>query len=234
MNIGVSGRMALRIALAWIALVLGTPAMAADTGIEVGGTGVATAAPDLARVHLAVRREGPDAVAVKEAVDEVAAKVIALAREFEVPAADLTAAAVSLYPRYAPEGNGTVVDGVIAERTFVVTLRDLDLLSRFVDTALQRGINGVQGIHLDVSTRAALESTALERAIDAARAEAARVAERFGVALGPLIAATSLEQSAPRPFLRMEAMAASAPDSFAPGELEIRRSVAARFAIAPR
>jgi hypothetical protein len=32
----------------------------------------------------------------------------------------------------------------------------------------------------------------------------------------------------------MEAMAASAPDSFAPGELEIRRSVTARFAIAPR
>lgn len=234
MNIVASGRGALRIGFAWVTLVFGIPAMAADSGIEVGGTGVVSAVPDLARVHLAVRREGADAVAVKESVDEVAARIIALSREFDVPAADLTAAAVSLYPRYAPEGNGTVVDGVIAERTFVVTLRDLDLLSRFVDTALERGINGVQGIHLDVSTRAALESTALERAIDAARAEAGRVAERFGVALGSLVAATSLEQSAPRPFLRMEAMAASAPDSFAPGELEIRRSVTARFAIAPR
>jgi uncharacterized protein YggE len=210
------------------------PAIAADTGIEVGGTGVVAATPDLARVHLAVRREGGDAVAVKEAVDKVAAEIIALAREFDVAPADLTAAAVSLYPRYAPDGNGTVVDGVIAERTFVVTLRDLEVLSRFVDTALERGINGVQGIHLDVSTRATLETTALERAIDAARAEAGRVAERFGVELGPLVAATSVEQSAPRPFMRMEAMAASAPDSFAPGELEIRRAVTARFAIAPR
>ncbi|MGA1676936.1 MAG: SIMPL domain-containing protein [Pseudomonadales bacterium] len=227
--------------LAWRALLglalafsLAMSALAADTGIEVAGSGVVSAKPDLARVHLVARREGSDAVSVKQGVDDVATQVIALSREFGVAPADLTAAAVSLFPRYGSDGNSTVVNGVIAERTFVVTLRDLELLSRFIDTALERGINGVQGIHLDVSNRSALEATALERAIDAAREEAQRVADRFGVQLGSLLAATTQDQSAPRPFLRMEAMAASAPDSFAPGELEIRRAVTARFAIALR
>jgi hypothetical protein len=76
--------------------------------------------------------------------------------------------------------------------------------------------------HATARVNADLEGSLLDEAAspDAeGRAFLVRVAERFGVALGPLIAATSLEQSAPRPFLRMEAMAASAPDSFAPGEL---------------
>lgn len=200
-------------------------------GIRVQGVGEVAVMPDLARVHLEVRREGADATDLMRQLDAVVGAVLERARAEGVDSGDVLAAAVSLYPRQRQDGDAMIQDGVIASRSIAITVRDLARLPGLVNAVIGLGINGINGIELDVADRATHEQAALDRAIDAAMAEAARVAERFGVAVGTLRAADTAGSAGPGPFMRMEALAAAAPNSFAPGTLRIRREITARFAI---
>jgi len=222
--------------LAVLAALLPAFALAAEaiTGVHVYGVGEVRVVPDMARVTLEVRREGTDAAALKSQLDEVTAAVLELTRELDIAERHVTAAAVNIYPRYRPHDQDQEPDGVIASRTIEVTVEDLEQLGELINGALERGANGVRGVELDATDKRALEMKALDLAIDDAVQEARRMAERFGVELGPLKDATATTHSA-QPMMRMEAMAdrAAAADSFAPGEMTIRRDVQATFSIRP-
>jgi uncharacterized protein len=215
--------------------LLGSPALAEVlTGIHVTGTGEVAVVPDMARVSLEVRREGPDANQMKAELDEVVAAVLTLTDRLDIARRDVTAAAVNIYPRYLPTERGSTIDGLIASRSIEVVLRDLALIGDVINGALERGVTGVGGITLDASNRVELERQALDLAIDDAKREAAQMAARFDVRLGALKNA-SADVHAVQP-MRMEAMAlrSAAADSFAPGEMTVRRHVQATFAIRPR
>jgi uncharacterized protein YggE len=224
-----------RLPIAALLAVLALPALpaAADppTGIHVTGVGEVQVVPDMARVSLEVRREGEDAAALKAELDEVTAAVIELTEELDMERRDVTAAGVSIYPRYQRVDDEQVPSGVIATRNIEVTLRDLERIGDLINGALQRGVNGVGGVALDASNRTELERQALDLAIDDAKREAEQVAGRFGVTLGRLVDAVSGYHQ-PQP-LHMAAFSESrvAKDSFEPGEMTIRREVQATFAV---
>ena len=109
---------------------------------------------------------------------------------------------------------------------------DLDRFIDLMNQALSLGANNVDPIRLDTSKREALEDEALSLAMADAKAEAARVADGFGVTLGPV---TSVQVGAhsPRPeAMRAMSYADSAP-SFSTGLIRINRSLSATFAIHP-
>jgi uncharacterized protein len=201
-------------------------------GIRVSGAGEVLIVPDMARVSLEVRREGEDAAALKETLDQVTARVLALTDRLKIPRRDVTAAAVNIYPRYRHHPTEEPrIDGIVAVRTVEVTLRDLTRIGDLLNQALEAGVNGVGGVALDAQNRAELERAALDLAVDEAIREARQIAGRFGVGLGPLQHASTSQHSV-QPML-MEAMAvrAAPKDSFAPGEMTIRREIQATFAI---
>ena len=209
-----------------------TAAVAQPSGIHVTGAGEVAVVPDLARVTLDARREGTDAAALKTELDEITAAVLAFARSLDIEPRDVTAAAVNIHPRYRHRDGETTVEGVIASRTIQLTLRRLDNVGVLINGALARGVNGVGNVQLDAANRVELERAALDLASDDARREAGQIATRFGVRLGALInAGSSGHQVAP--VMMMDAMAArsSTKESFAPGEMIIRRDIQATFAI---
>lgn len=225
--------------LRWWLLVMLLPmtSLAAEpaTGIHVFGSGEVKAVPDMARLTLEVRREGMEPAELKRELDQVTARVLELARDLGIEERDATAAAVSIYPHYRPKDDDDEPDGVVATRTIEITVKDLAELAGLINGALDRGVNGVQGVQLDVSKRKALENEALDLAIDDAVQEARRMAKRFQVELGPLKDATSTSHQV-QPMMRMEAAMAdrsAGAESFAPGELTIRRDVQATFSIRP-
>jgi uncharacterized protein YggE len=186
----------------------------------------------MARVTLEVRQEGEDAAALKSQLDDVTASILKMAREMGIDKRHLTAAAVSIHPRYRRHDGEAEVDGLVASRTIEVLVEDLADMSAVINGGLQRGANGVSGVQLDLSNRDQLEREALDLAIDDARGEAARVARRFGVALGQVVD-VSVDQHQVRPLM-MEAMAARAEDpgpDYSAGEISIRRNVQSTFAI---
>lgn len=219
--------------LACAIALTGPTARAETAGISVTGVGEVRVVPDLARVTLEARREGTDAVALKNELDEVTRGVLALTRELDIEPRDVTAAAVNIYPRYRHRDGESIVDGLIATRSIEVTVRRLDQIGDFINRALGQGVNGIGGVALDAADRPELERAALDLAIDDARASARRIAERFGVGLGALLEAGTAA-SAPSPkFMDAMAVRSEAAGSFAPGELTIRREIQARYAIEP-
>ncbi len=215
-------------------LTLWTAPAAADdavTGIHVSGVGEVRVVPDRARVTLEVRREGSDAAQLKTELDRVAADVLKLAADLGIDKRRVTAAAVNVFPRYRASDHDNEPDGVIASRTLEIRVDDLSRLGELINGALQRGVNGVRDVSLDVSNRSQVEARALDAAIDDAIQQAHRVASRFGVELGPLRDASTSGRQVP-PVMPMAAAARSASqEAFAPGEMTIRQEVQATFAI---
>jgi len=184
-------------------------------------------------VRLHVRREGKDPAGLTAQLDEVVAEVLALTRQFGIEQKDVTAAVVSIQPRYQRRGDDMVVEGVIALRTIAVTLRKLDDFPEFLSEALSAGVNNADPIRLDIDPerRAALEHQALELAMADARRQADQVAKGFDVAVGSVLDVQTSLRSA-QPMMAMEQFAAKA-DVFEPGSMDIEQSVQATFAIIP-
>lgn len=221
-------------ALALLLTFTAAPATAdALTGIHVTGVGELQVVPDTAQVTLEVRREGTDPAALKTELDRVTADVLKLTADLGIPKRQVTAAAVNIFPRYrSDDDDDQKPAGVIASRTLDIKVEHLSHLGELINGALQRGVNGVRDVSLDVSNRIELEQRALSAAIDDATRQAQHIADRFKVELGPLKdASASSHQVRPMMSMAMEARKAPAPDAFAPGEMTIRQEVQATFGI---
>lgn len=202
-----------------------------SNGIHVNGLGSVEVVPDMGYVTLHVRREGTSAAMLKKDLDSVVQKVIALTDKLGIDATDVTAAAVSVNPRYRRRDNESVVEGLIATRTVSITLRELDEFGPLLNESITLGVNNVDPIRLDTSRRAALEDQALTLAMEDAQQEAARIAAGFGVELGP-VSNVQVGFHSPRPEMRAAGlMADSSGSDFSPGLIRIERSLQATFAI---
>ncbi|MBB4951736.1 hypothetical protein F4556_007271 [Kitasatospora gansuensis] len=71
--------------------------------------------------------------------------------------------------------------------SFVIELRELDLLETVLVDVVDAGANQVDGVEFDVSTKKELRAQARAAAVAAAREKAALYAEAAGVRLGPII-----------------------------------------------
>ncbi|MGI9328278.1 MAG: SIMPL domain-containing protein [Pseudomonadales bacterium] len=201
-----------------------------NLGIHVNGQGEILVEPDLVRLTLQVNRQGRDAAALKKEMDQVTAKVLKLTDRLQVDRKDVTAAMVNIQPNYRYENNRQTMDGVTASRSIQITLRELDRIGTLMNDALELGINSIGGLTLDVSNRVELEQQALTQAIEDAKAEAARIAQEFGVRVAGVLNVRVGRHSV-RPQVARMAMQSDEAESFSPGQITIRRDVEATFGI---
>ena len=219
-----------------LALSLATHLPAAATtaaeGIHVTGRGVIETVPDMATVNLRVRREGNDPAALEREIGRVVARVLEITRGLQIEAQDVTAAFLRIEPRYRRSSTGQTADGVVASRTVVVTVRELDKVMKLLSAALDAGANILDPISLDSSRREALEQEALASAMRDAQDRADRIAAGFGVRRGTLLdVGTSFHTVTPQRQIEEIAVMASPSAPFEPGLMRIEQTVQATFAI---
>ncbi len=218
-------------AVAATALAMAAPVLAQTNGIHVSGQGSLEVEPDMGYVSMHVRREGSDPAELRREIDKVVRAILKLVRNLKIAESDVTTAALSINPRYRRRDSETVVDGVIATQTILITLRDLDLFGRLLNRSLEEGVNNVDPIRLDTSRRVELENQALEVAMKDAREEAARVALGLDLRLGQALNVQVVSHS-PRPQMAlMEMRSAGNFDTFNPGLIRVERNVQVTFAI---
>jgi hypothetical protein len=218
------------------------PAVAADPSepprreISVPGRGVASGAPDEARLQLGVETRGADAArVVRENSDKVAAVRARLAGA-GVAAKDVQTAQLSVTPQQPfdpqtgrPSGAPTyVVDHVLAVR-----VRAVETLGDVLGECVAAGVNKIQSVTFEVSDPARLEAEARAKAMAQARSRAEQLAQGAGVKLGaPLTVTESAIVPLPRGDVRMRmAEAAIAPVPVAAGELDVEIQVHVTYAI---
>ncbi len=218
-------------------------------GIQVTGSGTVAIVPDVAVLTLGVETM---ADSVAEARGEAAAALTAIVdalRARGIEERDIQTSYLNISPEYSyqeivREGarfSERVLLGYRVNNNLVVKVRDLDAVGEIVDEAAEAGGDATRVDHLRFSAEDTSEARRLarERAVMDAMERADQLASHAGEARGQLLNISESFDSGPEPFGPARAydsfaMMEEASTPVSAGELEIRVSVYAVFAIEGR
>ncbi len=204
--------------------------------ISVSGSGHVDAAPDIARLSLAVQNRDPSMKLARDRTVKVSNDFLALMKKLGIKDAKVRTSGLTINPEYRwdPKSNEQVFQGYFVQRQLEVELDDLSKLGTVIEGAVDAGVNQVSPPQLDSSKRKQLTQDALAAAAADARANAERLAASLGVKLGAVRTITA-EGAAPPPMpmpklMRAQAMAADgAAESYTTGEIGFDSRVDATF-----
>lgn len=196
--------------------------------IRTTGEAIITAAPDRARIDIGVVSQSSESQAAVTQNAQKLEATLARLRTLLGSAADLKTVSYTLNPnyRYPPAGGEPTVTGYTATNIVRVTVDDISLVGKVIDTATQAGANRVQQLQFTVKDEKPLEAQALRQAALHARQKSEALASALGIRAGRIL---SVSESSPVTipvrdvaFARAET-AASTP--IEPGMIEIRATV---------
>lgn len=151
--------------------------------LRMVGTGRATVVPDQLGFTLSVTDKQPELDRALANSSVTMKRVLAALEEYGVRAADVQTTGLQMYPEYDYQAYGPpVLTGYRVTQRAQVRVRELAQGGRAVTVAVETGGNGVRVT--DIRLGVADPEAALDRARDAAVAEATRKAEQYAVATG--------------------------------------------------
>lgn len=222
-----------RIMHIWMLLLfLCTPAFAEEASkvIKVSGTGVVSAKPDRARLHMQVTQLDKSVVAAKKTVDGKVSQVQKMLLDEGVKSDGITTSSLSVYEERSEPFSGAGSQDASkptrfrVSRDIIVKLEDISKLDRILDKAINLGTNSVQNIEYYSSKVDELSFEAMRKASEDASKKAAFLAKQFGCSVGK---AQQIEYDyrgrEPQPML-MGAARAGAP-SFLQGTMDVTATV---------
>ena len=216
---------------------LAMPAAADDPApyVETTGVGEIMVRPDRVTMTFGVESESRQ---LDEARNENAKKVravLAALKKAGVRDNKIQTRMVQIAPRYRYDKGRRTFEAYTASQSFDVTMDDVEAYGRVFQAALDAGADQAGGIRFDASRREALEAEARARAATNARDKAKDYAEALGKTVGAPLILRETAEGVPEPFMPMAAQTFRAADkvesTVAPGEITIRASVTARFAL---
>lgn len=165
--------------------------------ISAGGTGTATAAPDIAEVTVGVETVADDSGAAIDENNAVMTAVTEQLLEQGLDAADVQTTGFSMWMEQVYDQSGPT-----GEVRFHLTnqvravVRDVDRVGDVLQAALDAGANNIQNVVFAVADEEALKAQARADAIANARRHAEQLAREAGVQLGEIVSISELGGSA--------------------------------------
>ena len=199
--------------------------------IRASGEATVTAQPDRAQVTVGVstqatRADGAAAQNAARTTQVLEALKRALGEKGQVKTIGYSITPDYQYPK---DGSSPKITGYTASNTVLVTVDDLALIGRTIDTATQAGANNIAGIAFTLRDDEAVRTQALRAAAAKARASAEAIAEALHVQVIGIMQAESTETPSVRPvFHEMGAamrLMAAAPTPIEAGTLDIHAGV---------
>jgi uncharacterized protein len=211
-----------------LALPMAVPALAQEVAppmINVTGTGVVDAAPDIATLSIGVTTQGDTAAAALAANSAALEAVLARLSAAGIAPADMQTSNLSLNPNWTGyDTNTPVISSYIASNMLTITIRQLDGLGAVLDAAVADGANTLNGLTFAVADPNPLLNEARKAAVADARAKAELLATAAGVKLGKIVSiAETTAGVPPMPMYKSELSAAPVP--VVGGEVEMSASI---------
>jgi uncharacterized protein YggE len=228
------------VAMILLALCIAGPVCADDDDrtISVSGMGQVAVPPDMARLRVSVVERNDSLSVAQGAVADVTARILKLLGGLGIDRKYINSTGASVQPNYRwnRDKDEQELIGYIAERRIEVEIRDLEILGKIVEGAVEAGANQVSPPVLDSTRRRDAHREALAKAAEDARENAETLAGALGVKLGPVVEINAVRGSAsPQPIMRgqvtMAASAESAPASYSAGDIRFEASVNAVFTL---
>ena len=216
-----------------------------QTGIWVSGTGQVLVQPDIAVITVGVEAK---AKTVATARDQAAISMNAMIDALKaagIQDKDIQTQFFNISPEYSFQDRTDAFGDRVREQVLVgyrvtnratVKVRDIDQTGKVLDDVARAGgdLTQIQGINFTVSDPSPFHVQAREVAVKEALAKARQFADLTGVSLGKVVFISEVSST---PIFRQAepsfeiAAAVAAPTPISGGELEIRVTVQAAFAI---
>jgi uncharacterized protein YggE len=247
-------RTALLTTLALVALPLSTSGQAqvhlvgpAANSITVQGEAEIRVVPDEVIITLGVETFDKVLKVSKAANDDRIRRTIAVARDAAVPAEHIQTDYLGVEPRYNRGDIALDLTGYVVRRTIVIRLRDLKKFEDLITGALEAGVTHVHGVEFRTTELRTHRDRARTMALSAAREKAGLLAREAGLKLGRITSIGEASFGYASSYGsgwggRFSGMSQNTVQSFggtslgtdtslAPGQIAIRASVSASFAL---
>lgn len=226
------------IALLSIALTSGALAEATPPHIDVLGTAVAEAKPDLLRWSIAVSNKGPDASLVSTTHTQRAAAVLRFLRDRGIRNEEIQSSEMQLVQNREYRGSSWLVEGYIATTRFSFKMRSLaEYREVWLGLARLDGME-ITAVQWDVSNRIDLQNSARTEALKQARAKAVQMAQALNATVRTPLAIEEVPIENPwagamaqSNSVQPVAAAEESSELLSPGSVSIRSRVRVSFAL---
>jgi uncharacterized protein YggE len=200
-----------------------------QTGITVSGTGKVAVVPDIGLLQLGVQSTQPTVQAARDRAAAAMEAVRSSLRSNGVDEKDIATSGFNIQPQYdfRPSSSGApVITGYMVSNLVTVKVRQINNLSRVLDTAVAAGGNDmrVNSISFTVDQPEKHREEARKLAVEDARRHAEQLANAAGVSLGRARSVTEMgDGGIPVPIARPEARntQADVDTPISPGETDI-------------
>lgn len=172
------------------------------TSLDVQGEAARQLAPDYATLSLAIETTANTVSAAKNRNDAVMSTLLANLQKLGIAKSDIRTASFSVDPIYNQDNKLTSRSYTVNNQV-VVTINNLDKVSRVIDIAAQSGANRINGLSFNSRQQTALEDQLTTEAIKNARHKADVIAGALNLRV---IGVKTVSVSDSRPVLYKEAM----------------------------
>ena len=199
--------------------------------INVSGTGIISAKPDMGRVNLGIVIEGASANESQSKNNEISNKIIDSIKATGVNEEDIQTIEYSINPIYKyEEGKPPIITGYQTVHMLNINVYDIEKIGAVIDAGTTAGANRVGGISFDIKDKKSLEMKALEEAVKDARKKADTALAAESEKVIKLISMNVGNESLPiMPPRSKSDLTGSSSTQLMPGQLEIVVTVSATF-----
>lgn len=154
--------------------------------IEVYGLSNIKATPDTAEITIGVRTEEKTAKEAQQKNAEKMEEVVKNIKDIGINDEDIKTQNYSIYPNYdwierKNSSNERVITGYTVNNSVVITMKDLDKVSKIIDSSVASGANTTRNIRFKIEDTDELYNEALKEAMQNAKSKASAIAESINV-----------------------------------------------------
>ena len=173
--------------------------------ISVSGEAKEDVAPDQAVLSGQLVSRDKKLETAKTANDKLAERVLAVAKQFEIPKEKVSASNVYISPEYTYNNktNKQELIGYIVTRNLSITMDKLEIHERVLSALIENGIEQVNGVSFSISNPEARMDKLRVKAVQNARARAQMLAEAAGAKLGKVFSINTAGSVPPQPMPMM-------------------------------
>ena len=199
--------------------------------VQAVGSATVSVKPDQAQIQLAVVTT---AATASDASTQNANQVTAVLNAVTAilgPNPNIQTLSYSLTPNYTfPQNQPPVLTGYTAQNTVQVTLTDLSIIGKVIDTGVAAGANRVQSLQFGLQNDQPMRTQALKMATVQAKANADAMASGLGLTTGAVISILEGANATPVPVV-LSAAAAGASTPVVTGVVNVQANVTIQVAL---
>ncbi|MBM7687057.1 SIMPL domain-containing protein [Defluviitalea raffinosedens] len=197
--------------------------------LKVLGEGIIQAEPDIALVSLGVQTRGMELNQLQQENAEISSKMIDTLKNIGISSDDLQTQSYNIFPQYEYINGQQKFNGYVVEHILRVIIRELNLIGRIIDQAVDSGANVINNITFAIANPTIYYQQALLKAIDDATSKAMFIGRNMNIDISTIPIEIVEQSSVPISPYSVTLAKTDIATPIQPGQMDIIARIEATF-----